>query len=75
MIDAFRALESWLQRNNINPAGVHVTITADAMPADAIGRALRRTVEEVCFVQTGTEPIREGHIYGIKFDVADRISD
>lgn len=72
MIEAFRALESWLQSQNINPANVQVTISADPMPADRIACALRSQVQQYSLTLTGDAPIREGHICGIKFNVADR---
>jgi hypothetical protein len=72
MIEATRALANWLQANDIDPRKVQLTLSADPVTADRLGRAVGRIHDALVFGPVTIGSIREGTFNGIPFRVADR---
>lgn len=72
MIQASAALRNWLQENNIDPTSVRITLSADPITADRIGRAIGKMKADMMPLPTDEVSIREGHIYGIPFSITDK---
>jgi hypothetical protein len=73
MIEATRALGVWLEANGIDPRKVSMTLSADPVTADRIGRAIGQIHDALVFgAPTAAGPIREGIFHDIPFRVADR---
>ena len=71
MIKASKALAVWLREQNIDPTSVRLTLSAHPVVADRIGRAIAGMKADMLPLGSSDDSIREGHIFGIRFNVVD----